>query len=273
MVKTVAILTDFGYKDAYVGVMKGVMLGINSKLNFVDVSNEIEPFNILSAAYVLYTAWDYFPEDTTFLAVVDPGVGSSRKILISCCDNKYLVTPDNGTVSMLERMKKNLVHYNIDGLVLEKVLTADNNTFHGRSIFAPLAANIATYGIDFVRAKKKTVPVVLDYIKPEPNPAKGTLRGRIMHIDRFGNCVTNVFESDIRPDRYQKPSRVLELHISGHTIHGLCNFFSEAEPGKPLCYIGSSGFLEIGVREGSACKVLKLKNNVEFLIKNLINLP
>lgn len=267
MVKTIALISDFGYKDAYVGVMKGVMLGINSKLKFIDVCNDIKPFNILSASYILYTAWDYFPEDTTFLSVVDPGVGSGRKILISTYGNKFLISPDNGTVSLLQKMKKNLVHYNIDGLVLEKVMTSDCNTFHGRSIFAPLAANIATYGIEIVTAKKKTNPVLLNDINPEYNWAKGIIKGKIMHIDGFGNCITNVHESDLKVG-----NKTIEIHISGHTIHGISNYYSEVETGKLLCYIGSSGFMEIGVREGDAHKLLHTSLSMEFIIKNLKNM-
>jgi len=263
MVKTVALISDFGYEDAYAGVMKGVMLGINSKLNFIDVCHCIQPFNILSASYILYTAWDYFPEDTTFLSVVDPGVGSDRKILISTYDNKYLISPDNGTVSLLHKMKKKLVHYSLDGLVLEKVTTSDCNTFHGRSIFAPLAANIATYGIDIVTAKKKISPVLLAEIYPECNPDRGTIKGKIMHIDHFGNCISNVHESDI-----EAGWQVCEIHIGQHTIHDISSHYSEVERGKALCYIGSSGFLEIGVNEGNACKSLHINPLMEFLIKN-----
>jgi len=266
MVKTIAIISDFGYRDAYVGVMKGVMLGINSKLNFIDVSNEIEPFNILSASFVLYTAWDYFPEETTFLSVVDPGVGSGRKILLSSYGNRYLVSPDNGTVSLLNRMKKNLLHYNIDGLVLEKVMTSDCSTFHGRNIFAPLAANIATYGLDIVTAKKLTSPLLLNEIYPEFNAARGTLKGKVIHIDRFGNCITNVSESDIVQ---ADASKAIEVHIAGHSLHGLASYYSQADVGKPLCYIGSAGFLEIGIREGNASKQLRIACGMDFLIKNL----
>jgi len=126
---------------------------------------------------------------------------------------------------------------------------------------------IATYGLDIVTAKKKATPVLLGDIEPEFTPQKGIIRGKIIHIDRFGNCITNLHESDLKNNQ-----KSCEIHITGHTIYDICQFYAQVDAGKPIAYMGSSGFLEIGVREGDAHKQLKIHHNTEFFIKNLKNI-
>ena len=141
----VAIITDFGNRDPYVGIMKGVMLGIDPSLRFIDITNEIEPQNVISASYVLFSAWNFLPEDTVFLVVVDPGVGSGRSELIGRAGGRVIVCPDNGLASFLIRMGIKIEFHRADENLKSSLSGAKHwsNTFHGRDLFAPLAAKAA----------------------------------------------------------------------------------------------------------------------------------
>jgi hypothetical protein len=318
----VALLTDFGDEDAYVGVMKGVMLGIHAELRLVDLCHRVAPFTVLQAAYLLYSAWDYFPPGTVFLSVVDPGVGSERGALVAAAGgpgaaadaeaapdgspggepdgapagtgaapdgSRLLVAPDNGTISLLARMKPRLRAFRLRAGAAPAGRPA-GATFHGRDLFAPAAARAAVEGIAAVRGEP-IGPVLLPEALPEVDTAAGRISARILHIDRFGNCISAVHRDDLgRLEAGGRATGCLEargpagggfgvsgpaggglgsggsegggplwVRLGGARIEGLRRTYADAPPGGLLAYIGSSGFLEVAVREGSAARRLRVK--------------
>jgi S-adenosylmethionine hydrolase len=261
--KIVALLTDFGGKDAYVGVMKAIILSRDPSIRIVDLTHEVEPQDLLSGSYLLYAAWDYFPLASVFCAVVDPGVGSERGALLAEIQNRYLIAPDNGLISLLLRMYpdglvNSLRIAGLGGTETDAVpLTTEppptrpliSSTFHGRDLFAPAAALCATGHEEQLRGRP-IQPVVL----PEVIPAHvtGAVHGQIIHIDRFGNCICSVHRRDIE----MLEAKHGRIAVQAGAFHDdrLRITYSDVPVGAALCLIGSSGFLEIAVRAGSAAQ-------------------
>jgi hypothetical protein len=259
----VALLTDFGTRDAYVGVMKAVILSRFPSLRLVDLSHEIPAHDILSGAYLLYSAWDYFPAGSAFCVVVDPGVGGPRGTLVAEEGGRYLVAPDNGLISLLARMKTGLSVFALDTAAVAGIFPPppglrSGSTFHGRDLFAPAAALCAAGQADRVRGPELT-PELLPAVRPKVRPPKvrpqsrtpGHLEGRIIHVDRFGNCITSLHRSDLTGTFV---SRGFLVRAGRFSVRGLKTAYVEAEPGEALALIGSAEFLELSVREGSAAR-------------------
>ncbi len=239
----IALLTDFGLKDHYVGVMKGVILRINPKARIIDISHDIPSQGILDAYFLLSNTYRYFPDGTIFVTVVDPGVGSDREIIAVQTDRYYFLAPDNGVLGFLER----------DGTVQRAVLVRNrkyalnpvSNTFHGRDIFAPAAAhlslgtNITKLGPEAERLQRIAAPA--------PRVTReGIIVGEIIAIDRFGNLVTNVPADRLAPDD------TVEIRVGRHTITQLSRSYADVKKGQLLALVGSTGNLEISVNKGNA---------------------
>ncbi|WP_455383516.1 SAM hydrolase/SAM-dependent halogenase family protein [Salinispira pacifica] len=258
----VAILTDFGNDDAYVGIMKAVMLAIDPELRFIDLTQQVPPQNLFSAGYLAAAAWPWLPAGTVLLAVVDPGVGSSRRELVLSQGGRTLVAPDNGLATLLlELFPDASARRATDSFLaeLESRKPQLSSTFDGRDLFSPLAAEIAR-GNRGVVAEEEVTPIRLDSLAvtrlDEPERRKAAfLRFRcpVLHVDHFGNCITGIrtgiVDNDLPPDSI--------AHIVVHFPTGrseevpFCSTFSEVEPGGRLAYWGSTGFLELAVRNGS----------------------
>lgn len=265
MKKIISLLTDFGLCDHYVGVMKGVMLTVDPDLRFIDISHSLPPFTILSASYLLFSAWEYFPAGTVFLSVVDPGVGSTRKTLIYVIDNKFLITPDNGTISLLHRMYDNGRALFVSEKLIDTFRVSNSSTFHGRDIFAPLAARVAKYGLDKIQAEERE-PVIFDTVWPDINREKKRVTGTIIHIDRFGNCISTIHHSDLSVIQFNESCKVKTANT---VIRGISQCFSDVPRGKPLVYRGSSGFLEVAVREGNAASILDITQHMKITVDSI----
>ena len=281
---TIAILTDFGLEDPYVGIMKGVILrSLKRNVHLIDLTHDIEPHSIVSASYVLYSSWRYFPENTVFLAVVDPGVGSARGELVGCRDNKVLISPDNGTVSLLWRMADGFMTYKINPSIRKGIEAEEgisSHTFHGRDILAPLAAAAVRYGVERVRGEA-IKPVLITGITPcrknrRPGNCKNfkvdKIEGIVMHIDHFGNLISSIHLSDMQTDHEPIENNIDSIHVllSGSAplvFHKISRFYSQVEKGEPLLYWGSTDFLEMGVREGSAAKQWKVSIRDAFAVE------
>jgi S-adenosylmethionine hydrolase len=250
----ITLTTDFGRADGYVGAMKGVMLGICPEATLVDISNEIRPQAVRQAAYVLESAAPYFPPGTVHLVVVDPGVGSARRPIAVQTERAIYVAPDNGVLStVLTREPDCLaVHLTQEQYRLPVV----SNTFHGRDLFAPAAAHLAC-GVD-LREMGKVLAVTdlvrMDRSQPEPI-GEEAWQGEILHIDRFGNLITNV-ELPLLQSETPERDRGWVFVIGSERIEGLSRTFADVEPGQLVAYIGSSGYLEIGVRGADAVRRL-----------------
>ena len=247
----ISLLSDFGHKDPYVAEMKAVILSINPQVHIVDISHEIEKFNIRMGAYVLASAAPYFPPNTIHVAAVDPGVGTKRRPIIAETDRSLYVGPDNGLL-MLAAHKEAITNvYTIDNT--ELMLTNVSKTFHGRDIFAPAAAYLAK------RIKPSDFgPVIQDYVFPDfakAHPIRGELLGKIMYIDNFGNIISNISADAL--ERYGvRDGDSLLVKLSDKTLTiPFCSAYGEVPIGSPLALIGGSNFLEVAVNQGSAYKV------------------
>jgi len=263
MSKIVTLMTDFGYKDAYTGVMKGVIINIIKDVDIIDLTHNIDPYNITSAAYILYTAWDYFPKGAVFITVVDPGVGSLRKEIITMVDGKYLITPDNGILSLLFKKKGKQRVYQIKKEEIYKITKRNfSPTFHGRDIFAPAGAIILKYGLNKISGIKID-PLIINDFNLEINKDCHVIKGKIIHIDRFGNCITSISREDTRELILKNILNITKRKIY---IKNICKNFTDTAVGGKVIYWGSSGFLEIAVRNGNACKSLKLSQGDEVVL-------
>lgn len=240
----ITILTDFGTTDAYVGIMKGVMLDINPEARLVDLSHAIPPQQIQAGAWLLRSAVPYFPPGTIHLVVVDPGVGSSRQPIVVETARGVLVGPDNGVLSpaTTEMGRRTIRTITNDGLFRRPV----SQTFHGRDIFAPVAAHLSR-GL----APEACGPAVGSMVEldlPAPTVSGAVIMGEVLHVDHFGNLVTNIALTSIR----RFPAQPLSVSIKTTSVAGPVTAYTAVPEGAPLAIEGSWGTLEIAVRNGSA---------------------
>jgi len=250
MKPTIALLTDFGLTDTYVGIMKGVISGIAPEASVIDLTHDIRPQDVRHGAYALKIAAPYFPAETIFVVVVDPGVGSDRQPIAVRANNQIFIAPNNGVLSHI------LHDYGADSIVLLENepyrLTAISATFHGRDIFSPAAAHLAA-GVQFEDLGRKLTNEMLTVFAPQKNVPHGAdaWRGEILHIDHFGNLISSLTENEIR-------SKNANWHFSiGRcAVEKLSKTYADVAEGEFVAYIGSDGFLEIGLRNGSAAKKL-----------------
>jgi S-adenosylmethionine hydrolase len=255
----ITLTTDFGQADGYVGTMKGVMLGICPEAVLVDISHEIRPQAVRQAAYVLSTAVRYFPPNTVHLVVVDPGVGSERRPIAVQTERASYVAPDNGVLSSVLTQEPPRLAVDLAESPIR--LPQVSATFHGRDIFAPAAAHRAL-GSDLGEIGTpipRSSLVALANFEPR-HQADGSWLGEILHVDRFGNLITN-FQPPTPPlptPSSPIPNPQMSIVLGGVRIAGLSRTFANVAPGELVAYIGSSGCLEIAVREGNAASRLKM---------------
>ncbi len=246
MRKIIALLTDFGTKDGFVGAVKGVIKSINLDADIVDISHEIDSFNILEASIVLNAVYRYFPKKTIFVSVVDPGVGTERKAIIVETENYYFIAPDNGLLTLPLRKEKVLKIISIENP--KYILNRNTETFHGRDIFAPAAAYLSL-GIPVTDFGKE----LDDYKKidfPKVKKEKNMLIGEIIKFDKFGNGITNIEEL---------PKNIRKIYVRDIPVEKICKNFQEGIKGKLNLIKGSFGFYEIFTPEGSAKDLFNLK--------------
>lgn len=260
----ITMLSDFGLKDPYVAEMKAVMLSISPNARIVDISHQIEKFNVRMGAFVLASAAPYFPEGTIHVAVVDPGVGTERRALLVQTKRAVYIGPDNG-VLMLAANKDRISR--VHTLTNPKfMLPKVSSTFHGRDIFAPVAAYLANGSLP-----KHFGPEIRNYIVPSfarPELQVQSLVGEVLYIDDFGNVITNVTNADLRKIGIRE-GKSLFIRIgrkSHHVNMGIA--YGEAAPKSVLALIGSHGFLEIAVNQGSASERFKVNIGEAVIIES-----
>ena len=246
----ITLTTDFGLQDHYVGTMKGVILSRCPDARLVDISHEIPPFSIHSGAYAIDQAAQYFPPGTVHVVVIDPGVGTPRKALLVEALGQYFIAPDNGVLSLiLARDGSSKIHEITNR---ELWLESPSSTFHGRDIFAPVAAAIASGN-----TQPGDVGPLLDRIEllPNLNPQQidqSTWEGKLLSIDHFGNAITNFKVAEFTMIR----SRSFAIRLRDHEITEFRSTFEEARRAVCFAYFGSSGYIELGVNQGSAAALL-----------------
>ena len=248
----ISLLTDFGLRDEYVGVMKGVIASINPKANVIDISHTIAPQNIVQAAYILWTSHVYFPKKTVHVAVVDPGVGTHRRIIALQANDYYFLAPDNGLLTFV------INNYTCTSVCLTEsrfFLSHVSDTFHGRDIFAPVAAHLSK---DLnINQLGEMVPSHTLVKLPDIHPIKqdGQLIGQVIMTDHFGNLITNISQEDLHPD--MNPS--IMIHINNISIQGIASNYMQVRKGDVLAIIGSKGLLEISINCGNASQELGIE--------------
>ncbi|MYB94248.1 SAM-dependent chlorinase/fluorinase [Candidatus Poribacteria bacterium] len=253
--RLITLTTDFGTSDAYVGIMKGVILGINPDVQVVDVTHAIAPQDIYAAALSIHSAHRYFPEGTIHTIVVDPSVGSDRRAVICQTDRAFFVCPDNGILTYLLHEIENADGQLINAVAIQNkayYLPEVSNTFHGRDIFAPVAAHLSL-GVPLANIG----PPVEDLVQlpiPIHEVSGNTIIGQIVKIDRFGNAITNISESVLAGI-----GSTYEIRVGSTRLMRLNRAYAESGIGKPLAIIGSFGLLEIAINGGSAEVSLGLK--------------
>jgi S-adenosylmethionine hydrolase len=254
----VALLTDFGLRDSYVGVMKGVIAAITSEAHIIDITHDIEPQNIASGAWTLASSYHYFPKQTVFVCVVDPGVGSSRRAIAVHAGDWFFVGPDNGLLSYV--LAKQSVHA---AVVLSNPLyhlTCVSATFHGRDIFAPTSAHLAR-GIAMSELGTPIDPATLQRIDIEPPVRQGNrINASIIQVDHFGNLISNI-PLALVPDLFSHSSAKQQIQIIfptlGTVVERRSRFFADAlDDGQPFMYEDSSGYVGIAVRNGHAARTI-----------------
>jgi S-adenosylmethionine hydrolase len=265
MSSIITLTTDFGYDDAYVAAVKGAILSINPEANIIDISHSIKPQNILQAAFILSVAYRYFPKQTIHMAIVDPGVGSERQGIILKTPSSIFVAPDNGILSYIiddlfsvESCTLTEQTHDLKEIVFKKGLEAAaitdprfwrhpvSPTFHGRDIFAPVAAGLSL-GISLYEFGEKINSLhILPIPKPSLDP-EGNLVGRVLHVDRFGTLITNIKSNDL-------PGKDVMIEVAGYCIQGISDYYAQNK--GVMAIVGSSGYLEVSLREGSACDFL-----------------
>ena len=262
-----SLTTDFGLDDGYVGTMKAVMAGIAPGVPTVDITHTIAPQNVAAAAYVLWTSLPYFPPESVHLVVVDPGVGTSRRAIASRTAWGVLVGPDNGVFSYVWATTPPELTVALEAGAYQRA--AVSRTFHGRDVFAPAAAHIAT-GVPLTAFG----PVVEEPVRL-PTPAMavdaGSIRGEVIYIDRFGNAITSIGRMvwdgalvHLDPVFVEAEPRALQaervvVRVGGRRIGSIRQTYGEVAPGEALALIGSEGLLEIATNGGHGARILGLR--------------
>jgi S-adenosylmethionine hydrolase len=261
----ITLLTDFGTTDYFVGAMKGAILCVNPEARIFDLTHEVPAHDIRAGAFLLLASYKTFPPGTIHVAVVDPGVGSLRRPILVIAGEQFFVGPDNGLFSYVYEREASarVIHLTNEEYFRHPV----SATFHGRDIFAPIAGALST-GTSPARLGEE----ITDYVRLEPGLplalADGALEGVIIHVDRFGNCVTNFACTDVSGEMFERGARLL---VGEQEINAFRRFYAGEgnQPGQLFAICGSAGLLEISVFQDSAARRLKAQRGQSVrLLKN-----
>lgn len=254
--RVISLLTDFGLEDPYVGIMKAVILSRAPDVDIVDLTHQVDPQDLTVASFLIDGAWAWFPMHTVHVVVVDPGVGGSRAIVAVAAAGHFFLAPDNGVLTLI-----------LDSAPVEAAVYVENpdffihpvsRTFHGRDIFAPVAAHIAL-GRALAEFGPQAPPGDLCRLNlPAPHISEtrsgAVLVGTVITSDRFGNLITNLDEARLRSFVPDMEAAGLAIHIGDQMVHGLSFSYQAVAPGELLAIIGSRGYLEISVNAGDASR-------------------
>lgn len=252
----ITLTTDFGYKDPFVGIMKGVILTINPSVPIVDITHNISPQNILEAALTIEMSYDSFPHDAIHVVVVDPGVGSSRRPIIVKTGYYTLVGPDNGVFTQIYNLKDEtprVIHITSEHYFMSR----RSSTFHGRDIFAPVAAWLSK-GIEILKFGEPITDYVTVPIPAPLMPKRNILEGEVISIDHFGNAITNIKASIIDEMRGSNPGGIMKIFVKGKEAP-FVNYFSEAKDTGLYSLINSFGYLEVFINKGNAATAFNIQ--------------
>jgi len=255
----ITLTTDFGLTDPFVGIMKGVILSVAPSARIVDITHNIPSYDISEAAFLLEHTRRYFPPQTVHVVVVDPGVGSARRPIAGAVNGQFFVAPDNGILSwVLASAEARLavsVHHITNTALFNPIVS---NTFHGRDIFAPVAAHLAQ-GLSL----KGVGPQILDYEKhalPRLRHLKdGVFVATVLRVDKFGNLITNIERRNL--------DGPFSIRLPGAEVQRIVSNYSEAEPGEAFAIEGSTGYIELSLNQGSAAERFHLGRGAEIEVE------
>jgi len=255
----ITLTTDFGESDPYAAMIKGVVLCINPDAKIIDVTHQIPVGSIKEGGLIIKDSYKYFPSGTVHVGVVDPGVGGKRRPIAVLADNHFFVGPDNGLFSPIIEAQR---HIDIIHLKEKRYWRHTiSRTFHGRDIFAPVAAHLSLGVNPFLMGEKIDNPTTLAY--PLPHESKTDLVGEVIRVDHFGNLITNITREHLSPFL---ASKALIITVGSLTLKKICTTYNDVPEGQPLALIGSSDALEIAINMGNAqndlCEKCKIGTNV-----------
>ncbi len=259
----VTLTTDFGTLDGYVAAMKGVILSLAPQTQLVDMSHDIPAQDIEAGAWCIHTFWSLFPAGTIHVGVVDPGVGSDRQAILAEVDGHYFVGPDNGLFSYpLAAAEKLSVRRIPDDIHKPE---GCSRTFHGRDVFAYVAGMLAAGEADWRQLSTDTDQYTL-LARSEAEYTEREVRGRITHIDRYGNLISNIAVHRLPPDAQW----ILRVGGADLSVNDLDRAYADVAEGMPLALTGSTGHVEIAVHGGSACRVFQTDRGAEIVMRRLL---
>ncbi len=258
----ITFTTDFGQREHYVGAMRGVVLNINPAVQLVDLCNEVSSYDLLDGALTIAQAYSYYPADTIHLVVVDPGVGTTRRPILAVTSKHRFVAPDNGVLSLVFEREERVTVYHIEAS--HYYLQPVSNTFHGRDIFAPIAAYLSK-GVE----PSKLGTEIQDYLRfamPKPKPTANGLTGAVIRVDKFGNLVTNITAADA-PRLFHGSSPSFRMRVGKGEVTKLQSSFAPGAPGEAFAILGSMGYLEIAANRASAAQLLGAGRGSEVVVE------
>ena len=259
MQRLITLTTDFGLNEHYVGAMKGVIYNIHPSAVVVDITHGVQSFDILDGAIAISQAYSYFPKDTIHLVVVDPGVGSARRPILATVGKHFFLAPDNGVLSMVYQREEGVSVRHISAE--HYFQTPISNTFHGRDIFAPVAAYLSK-GVDTAKFGEEITDFVR-FAAPRPKAAASNAwKAVVLKTDKFGNLITNITPQDV-PQLFTGASPAFKLTVGKAEITKLCTSYSDGASGELFALLGSTGFLEISANRGAASRLAGAEKGAE----------
>ncbi len=260
--RMITLTTDFGLTEHYVGAMKGVIYSINPTAQLVEITNAVQSFDVLDGALAISQAYSYFPKDTVHVVVVDPGVGGPRRPIIANIGQYLFVAPDNGVLSLVyEREERVTVRHITSEYYFHHPVS---NTFHGRDVFAPVAAYLSK-GVDASKFGEE----ISDFVRfaaPRPKAtAANAWKGIVLKTDKFGNLITNITPKDI-PQIFDGTANSFKIAVGKAEVTTLRTSYAESAPGELFAILGSTGFLEISTNKGAASRVAGADKGSEISI-------
>ena len=257
----ITLTTDYGSSDYYVGALKGVILQLAPKAQIIDITHDIGAHDVLHGAFVLRALWPWYPEGTVHLAVVDPGVGTSRRILAARFDGQFLVAPDNGLLTFLHREVRTEAIHVVDNP--RYFLHPPSTTFHGRDLMAPVAAHLAQ-GVKLREFGRATHRVEVLPVPARPAVSAAGLSGQVIYVDRFGNLVTNITRASLLA--LGAHSGEFQVTVNDTELGPIQEAFGQVPVGTPVGLIGSTEHVEIAVNQGRAIDHFGPRDRIRVLV-------
>jgi len=259
----ITLTTDFGSSDPFVGILKGVILSIHREVELIDITHNVNSFDLFDGALAIASAYSYFPSDTIHLVVVDPGVGSNRRPILATNERYHFIAPDNGILSGIYERSERLTVRHIDAPHYYRQPVSQ--TFHGRDIFAPIAAWLSK-GVQ-VTSLGEEITDFIRFAMPKPKPVDAnTLKGVVMRSDRFGNLLTNIRAEDVAP-LFSESAPAFKATCGKAEIKRICKSYSEGAQNEPFLIVGSSGYIEISANKTPANRLIGADRGAEVTVQ------